>query len=70
MDELITQARKMCHEFNQPLTVLMARSELVLLKMAPEDPNRKAIAQIHEQADKLSSLVEDMRNLFKSYQEE
>ncbi|MEW5723518.1 MAG: histidine kinase dimerization/phospho-acceptor domain-containing protein [Thermodesulfobacteriota bacterium] len=70
VDEAITRARKACHDINQPLTVIMARSELVLLKMGPEDPNRKAMEQIHQQAEKMAGLVEDLRTILRGLQGE
>jgi signal transduction histidine kinase len=69
-DGMITQARKLCHDINQPLTVIMARSELLLLRLDPEDANRQSVSQIHDQAEKLNELVEELRSLLKSRQEE
>jgi signal transduction histidine kinase len=70
INETAGQARKLCHDINQPLTVIMARSELILLKLAADDSNRKAVEQIHEQAEKMSDLVEQLRALIKNMQEE
>jgi signal transduction histidine kinase len=68
--DVVLHARKACHDLNQPLTVIMARSELLMLKLSPDDPHYPSVAQIHEQAEKMSALIEDLRKLFKSYQEE
>jgi signal transduction histidine kinase len=70
INEAVNQARKLCHDINQPLTVIMARSELILLKLAADDVNRKALEQIHEQAEKLSDLVEQLRVVIKRLQED
>ena len=67
VEELVQKARKICHDINQPLTVIMARSELMLLKVPPGDGNRKAVEQIHEQAEKASQLVEALRALLKDF---
>ncbi|MFH1138809.1 MAG: histidine kinase dimerization/phospho-acceptor domain-containing protein [Pseudomonadota bacterium] len=67
VEELVHKARKICHDINQPLTVIMARSELMLLKVSPGDNNRKAVEQIHEQAEKASQLVESLRALLKDF---
>lgn len=70
MDEMINTARKICHDINQPLTVIMARSELMLIKMGDDDVNRKAAEQIHEQSLKMSDLVEQLRSHLKNFQSE
>ena len=67
MEDRVTKARKMCHDINQPLTVIMARSELLTLKMSRDDEHYSAVRQIHEQTKKLSTLVEDLRNLIKTF---
>ena len=69
-DNVINQSRQICHDINQPLTVIMARSELILLKMPHDDPNFKALEQIHQQAEKISNLVEELRNLLRGLQDE
>jgi signal transduction histidine kinase len=68
--EMITNARKICHDINQPLTVIMARSELMLLKTQPDDPNRPAVEQMYQQAEKLSLLVENLRALLKNFEDD
>lgn len=68
VNDAVDQARKICHDINQPLTVIMARSELILLKMDADDPNRKALDQIHQQAEKISTLVDGLRSLLKGLQ--
>ena len=65
--EMITNARKICHDINQPLTVIMARSELMLLKTPPDDANRPAVEQVYQQAEKLSQLVDNLRTLLKDF---
>ena len=65
MNTLIKKARKICHDINQPLTVIMARSELILLKLKDDDPNYKSVTQIHEQAELLSNRIEELRALFR-----
>jgi len=67
VEELILQARKICHDMNQPLTVIMARSELLLMKTAPDAPDHRAVEQIHQQAEKLSDLVLELQRLVKGF---
>ncbi|MEW6262856.1 MAG: histidine kinase dimerization/phospho-acceptor domain-containing protein [Thermodesulfobacteriota bacterium] len=68
--QVLAKARKLLHDINQPLTVIMARSELLLLRLPAEDPHRRAIDQIHEQTEKLSTLIEELRSLIKGFQGE
>ena len=70
LNDLILEVRKICHDFNQPLTVIMVRSELLLLKIPPDDPTRQALEQIHGQAEKLAELIDRARSLFKEVQGE
>ena len=66
--ELIKMARQLLHDINQPLTVIMARSELMMLKLPGDDPNRPAMEQIHQQTEKMSGLIDDLRTLLKDFQ--
>jgi len=68
IEELIHQVRKICHDLNQPLTVIMARSELILMKMASDSPDHRAMEQIHQQSEKLSDLVLELQRLVKRFQ--
>lgn len=70
LNDLILEVRKICHDFNQPLTVILARAELLLLKTPPDDPNRQALEQIHGQAEKLAELIDRARALFDEAQGE
>jgi len=67
IEELILRVRKICHDMNQPLTVIMARSELILMKMAADSPDHRAVEQIHQQAEKLSDLVLDLQRMAKGF---
>jgi signal transduction histidine kinase len=66
--EFLTRARRLCHDMNQPLTVLLARSELLLMKVPPGEPYYKNVEQIHDQSEKMGRLVEELRNLIKEFQ--
>jgi len=66
--ELISQARTLCHDLNQPLTVIMVRSELALMKISPEDPNQKTIEQIHEQSERMSIIMGKIKVLLTDFQ--
>ncbi len=68
VNDLIAKFRTICHDFNQPLTVIMARSELMMLKMSPEETDYKSLEQMHQQAEKLAGLVEQLQSLLKGFQ--
>ena len=68
INNLLAEARKICHDLNQPLTVIMARSELMMLRTPADDSSHKAAQQLHEQAEKMSDLIDSLRALLKSYQ--
>ena len=68
VDDMINEARRICHDINQPLTVIMARTELLLLKTPEDDKNRRAIEQIHDQSGKLAELVDRLRSHLKAFQ--
>jgi signal transduction histidine kinase len=67
VEDIILGARKLCHDLNQPLTVVMARSELLMMKLSSDDANYKSVEQIHQQAEKMSEIIESLRDLLKSH---
>ena len=70
VEEMFRKAREICHDVNQPLTVVLARSELILMKMPPDDPNRKSLEQLREESVKISELVGRFQTLLKEFQAE
>jgi signal transduction histidine kinase len=66
-ETILHEARRTCHEVNQPLTVILARLELVLLKMPDDDPQRAAIEQVYQESLKLSRLVSTFRQRLREY---
>ncbi|MBU2552424.1 MAG: hypothetical protein KKB20_28685 [Proteobacteria bacterium] len=67
IESLISRARELCHDMNQPLTVIMARSELLMMKSPPDGADYGSGKQIFDQAEKLNGLINDLRNLLKSF---
>lgn len=65
--EVIKKARGICHDINQPLTVLLARSELLLLEVDEENPMFGSLDQIRNNSKKLADLVIELRSVLKSY---
>ena len=45
------------HELNQPLTAVMGYAELLLKKLAPEDPHVKIVRTIYEEAERMAAVV-------------
>lgn len=64
---LIQRAREICHEINQPLTVIFARTELLLMKNSPDDPIYGSLEQIRQNAQKLTRLVESLHTLIRDF---
>jgi signal transduction histidine kinase len=64
---LIKRAREICHEINQPLTVIFARTELLLMKHSPDDPIYGSLEQIRQNAQKLTRLVESLHHLIRDF---
>lgn len=59
------KGRKLCHDINQPLTVISARADLLLMKMAPEDAAYHSITQIKQSVVELSELVNQVHAMFR-----
>lgn len=45
------------HELNQPLTAVMGYAELLLKKLAPDDPYVKIVKTIYEEAERMAAVV-------------
>ena len=45
------------HELNQPLTAVMGYAELLLKKLAPDDPNRRFVQTLYEEAERMAAVV-------------
>lgn len=45
------------HELNQPLTAVMGYAELLLKKLAPDDPHVKIVKTIYEEAERMAAVV-------------
>jgi len=56
-------ARKTAHDLAQPVTVISARAQLLLNRMEPGDPNRRAVEVICQEANRLVSLMEQFQSL-------
>ncbi|MCZ6632417.1 MAG: response regulator [bacterium] len=48
------------HEINQPLTVLIGITELIMYQMPDQDQHRENIETLHEAAQKISDIVKKM----------
>ncbi len=45
------------HELNQPLTAVMGYAELLLKRLPADDPNRKHLTTIYEEAERMAAVV-------------
>jgi len=64
---LVKEGRVLCHDINQPLTVLCARIDLLLMKMPSEDPYYYSLEQIKESTRSLTELIGQLHNLLKDF---
>ena len=48
------------HEINQPLTIAVGRSDILLMKMGKDDPNREEIEHIRQAAKRISEIIQKM----------
>jgi PAS domain S-box-containing protein len=51
------------HEINQPLTVLMALTEIMLMQAAPDDPQRQNIEALRKASERISGIVRNMEGV-------
>lgn len=63
LDRAVMHARHTAHELAQPLTTILARTQLLMDKVKQDDPNYRAIRIICEEADRLARLIEDFQKL-------
>jgi len=59
----VMHARRTAHDLAQPLTTVLARSQLLLRKVAPDDPNHRALSILCSEADRLARTVEAFQTL-------
>lgn len=45
------------HELNQPLTAVMGYAELLLKKLKEDDPNRRMLVTLYEEAERMAAVV-------------
>lgn len=53
-------AASVTHELNNPLATLALRSDLVLEKLTPEDPNRPSLEVVSKEVDRMADLVSNL----------
>lgn len=59
----VLHARRTAHDLAQPLTTVLARSQLLLRKLSPDDPNHRALTILCTEADRLAKTVEAFQTL-------
>ncbi len=59
----VMHARRTAHDMAQPLTTVLARSQLLLRRAAPGDPNHRALSILCTEADRLARTVEAFQTL-------
>lgn len=51
------------HEINQPLTVLMALTEIMSMQAAPDDPQRHNLESLYKASGRISEIVRNMEGV-------
>ena len=60
-NRVLTQAAgAAAHEINQPLTVLMGTTELLLYELPPDADQRENLEMLHQSAERISEIVRKM----------
>ncbi len=54
---VLQMAGAVCHEMNQPLQVIMGYSQMLLMKVAPNDPNARLLNSIREGVEQLGKIT-------------
>jgi PAS domain S-box-containing protein len=60
---LAATAGAAAHEINQPLTVLMALTEIMLLQAAPEPSQKRNLEALYKAAGRISQIVRNMEGV-------
>jgi len=61
--EAVALARSTAHDLAQPLTTVLARAQLLMNHLPPDDPNRRAVGIICQEAGRLAGLIEKFQAL-------
>lgn len=63
LQRAVTHARHTAHDLAQPLTTILARCQLLMTRIKPEDPHHRAVSIICQEADRLAGLIEGFQRL-------
>jgi len=61
--EAVGLARSTAHDLAQPLTTVLARAQLLMNNLPRDDPNRRAVSIICQEAGRLAGLIEKFQAL-------
>jgi C4-dicarboxylate-specific signal transduction histidine kinase len=59
----LEMAGAVCHKLNQPIQGIYGYAELLMLKMAPEDPMYRKIAAIKTQTEKMGEITHKLMGI-------
>ncbi len=63
LEGVLEMAGASCHELNQPIQVISGRSELLLMRVAEDDPLRKHMCVIKQQVDRMAEITRKLHNI-------
>ncbi|HET6372712.1 MAG TPA: histidine kinase dimerization/phospho-acceptor domain-containing protein [Candidatus Polarisedimenticolia bacterium] len=61
--EAVLFARSTAHDLAQPLTTILARTQLLLKNLQPDDPSRRAVGIVCQEAERLAKIIEGFQKL-------
>ena len=61
--QTVAFARTTAHDLAQPLTTILARAQLLMSSIKPDDPNYRAISVICTETERLASAVSEFGKL-------
>ena len=56
-------AAGMAHEMNNPLAAVLGNVQLMLMDLPQEDPTRRMLSMVHQQAQRIASIVRELQLL-------
>jgi signal transduction histidine kinase len=61
-------AAGMAHEMNNPLAAVLGNVQLMLMDLPQEDPSRRMLGTVHQQAQRIASIVRELQLLSEKQQ--
>ena len=63
MKGVLEMAGAICHELNQPMTVISVNSDLLLLDLANDDKRYKKLSTIKQQVERMGKITQNLTRI-------